>query len=250
MSTHLYCILPNALRGAIPPGLAGVQGARVRALPFDGLVAWVSDAEHGIATSVEGIRAHDGVVEAALETGTTPVPVRFGQRFTDDDACRRALEEKADSLGSVLSNVQGLVEMTLILTPSARRMIRDLEPVIPEMVDEPGKGVGKRYLETLRAREAATGAVRRALDGLAQRLAEAAQSFVLKVSVVEQFARMPFRSISHLISRDAVEPYRRAVTGVDASKEFQFLVVGPRAPYSFCALGASGGGSHGMKLAD
>jgi hypothetical protein len=245
MSTHLYCILPNASRGAIPAGLSGVSGARVRALPFDGLVAWVSDTERGLETSIEGIRAHDEVVEAALDTGTTPVPVRFGQRFSDDDACRRALEDKADSLGTVLSTVQGLVEM-----PSTRKMIHDLEPVLPEMVEDSGPGIGKRYLETLRAREAATGTVRRALDGLAGRLSDAAHRFILRAMVHEQIARLPFRTISHLIARDVVEPYRRAVSAVEASNEFRFLVIGPRAPYSFCALGASGGGAHGMKLAD
>ena len=61
---------------------------------------------------------------------------------------------------------------------------------------------------------------------------------------------MPFRTISHLIARDVVEPYKRAVAAVEASKEFRFLVIGPRAPYSFCALTAGDGGSHGMKLAD
>jgi hypothetical protein len=60
---------------------------------------------------------------------------------------------------------------------------------------------------------------------------------------------LPFRTISHLISRDAVADYKRAVADVPADLEFRFLLVGPRAPYSFCALGDTGG-THGMNLAD
>jgi len=37
---------------------------------------------------------------------------------------------------------------------------------------------------------------------------------------------------------------------VERGREFQFLVIGPRAPYSFCALRADTGGLHGMNLAD
>src|SRR5689334_7761158 len=96
---------------AIPPGLSGLAGERVRVLEIDGLVAWVSDART-IPVSVDGVRAHDAVVEAALDTGTTPVPARFGQRFASDDACREALRNRAASVESVLADVQGTVEMT------------------------------------------------------------------------------------------------------------------------------------------
>src|SRR5689334_14054381 len=133
MTTHLYCVLPQEVHATVPPGLSGLAGAAVRALPVDGMVAWVSDIERGVPVSVDGVRAHDAVVEAALETGSTPVPARFGQRFDNDDACRDALVRQAPSVESLVSTMQGFVEMTLILTPSTRRMIRDLEPVLPDM---------------------------------------------------------------------------------------------------------------------
>src|SRR5262245_60128268 len=124
MTTHLYCVLPHAMRAAIPAGLSGLAGARVRALPVDGLVAWVSDVAREMPVSLDGVHAHDAVVEAALETGSTPVPARFGQRFDDDDACRAALANRSMSVESLLADVQGFVEMTLIITPSTRRMLR------------------------------------------------------------------------------------------------------------------------------
>jgi hypothetical protein len=249
MSTHLYCVLPLDGRAALPAGLLGVNDAPVRARAVGELVGWVSDAERATSVTVDAIKAHDAVVQAALETGTTPMPARFGQRFADDAACAVAIGRHAESIRSVLDGVQGFVEMTLILTPSTRRMIADLEPVLPEMVGET-PGIGRKYLETLRAREAATGTVRRALDALAEKLTDAAHEFIRRASVHESLVRIPFRSVSHLVARELVEQYRTTVQAVRPSADSQFLVVGPRAPYSFSSLVPGDGGFHGMKLAD
>jgi gas vesicle protein GvpL/GvpF len=249
VTTHLYCILPHDMHAAIPPGLSGLAGERVRTLEIDGLVAWVSDIARTIPVSVDGVRAHDAVVEAALDTGTTPVPARFGQRFASDDACREALRNRAASVESVLADVQGTVEMTLILTPSTRRMIRDLEPMLPEMFDADTEAPGRRYLDSLRRREAVTGAVKSAMDELAAMLNRAAGTLVRRATVLEQVSPLPLRTISHLVARNDVSDYKSAVTSVEAGGELRFLLIGPRAPYSFSAL-TDAGGRHGMNLAD
>ena len=250
MTTHLYCVLPNERLGDLPADLRGIDGARVRSIEMEGLVAWISDAERGVPVSIDGVRAHDAVVEAALETGVTPVPARFGQEFASDDACRGALESYSGSVTSLLADMQGFVEMTLILTPSTRRMLRDLEPGIPEMIDPERPGAGLEYMESLRAREAATGSVRRSLDSLAQKLTDATKAFVRRRAVHDQVTRLPLRTISHLVPRSDVANYKAAAFSVASTSELRFLVIGPRAPYSFCALGNSDTGLHGMKLAD
>jgi hypothetical protein len=250
VKTHLYCVLPQDERVAPPRGLSGVAGARVRELPIDGMVAWVSDVERDVPVSVEGVRAHDAVVEAALEMGSTPVPARFGQRFADDAACRDALTSRAESVERLVTTVQGFVEMTLVLTPSTRRMLRDLQPVLPEMFDLDSSGTGRRYLEALKAREDATGSVRTALDELAGRLEAATRDWVVQSASHDQITRLPLRTISHLIARASVPQYQRALDGVGPDGEFRFLLIGPRAPYSFCSLSGEPVGTHGMKLAD
>lgn len=250
MTTHLYCVLPTERQGDLPADLRGIDGARVRSIEMDGLVAWISDAERGVPVSIDGVRAHDAVVEAALETGVTPVPARFGQEFASDEACRGALESYSDSVTSLLANMQGFVEMTLILTPSTRRMLRDLEPGIPAMIDPERPGAGRDYMESLRAREAATGSVRRSLDSLAQQLTDATKAFVRRRAVHDQVTRLPLRTISHLVPRSDIANYKAAAATVASTSELRFLVIGPRAPYSFCALGNSDTGLHGMKLAD
>jgi GNAT superfamily N-acetyltransferase len=256
MSTHLYCILPPTSLAALPPGLTGIGDAAVRALDVGRMVAWVSDTQPRRLSvpykalpdaAVAGIREHDTVVEAALAIGVTPVPARFGQRFTNDEACAEGIGRHAGAIAALLSAVQGLVEMTLILAPSTKRVVADLIPVLPEMV---GEGAGRRYLDALQAREAATGTVRQALDALAQRLTEAAQEFVQRVSVHENLAKMPMRAISHLIARDVVDRYSESVRAVHPTADYRFLVVGPRAPYSFATITSSDGGSHGLRLAE
>jgi len=249
MTTHLYCVLPVDSGGVIPADLTGIAGGAVRALPMERFALWVSDIPPDLPLTIDGVKAHDAVVEAALATGSTPVPARYGQRFESDAACVASVGARAPLLESLLSTVQGLVEMTLILTPTTRRIVRELQPVLPALAADSGPGVGTRYLERLRAREAANGAVRGALDALGRRLADAAQRFVRESAVHEQLTRMPFRTISHLIARELVDQYEAAIRGVPATTESRFLVVGPRAPYSFCALGG-GGATHGMKLAD
>jgi hypothetical protein len=232
----------------MPAGLAGIDAAPIRTLATYGIVAWVSDAVPRSKPTYEGIRAHDAVVQAALDTGTTPAPVRFAQQFESDEACRRELDRVADAIAAMLAALQGFVEMTLILTPSTQRMLRDLEPVIPQPHAE-RSGAGRQYLETLRAREAASAAVRRAMDPLAERLTWAAEPFVRRTTTHAEQLRMPMRTISHLVARDHIEAYRHAVQAVPGGADCRFLVVGPRPPYSFCGLRETDG-HHGIKLAD
>ena len=115
------------------------------------------------------MREHDDVVEAALATGATPVPARFGQQFADDDAC--VAEHRAAGQARCVSARRRAGSRRDDLDPRAVDEADgdELVPLLPEMVDEE-PGVGRRYLETLRARETATGTVRQALDALAQAL--------------------------------------------------------------------------------
>src|SRR5262245_43601439 len=114
MAVHLYCMLPRGGRdsGSVPIGLSGIDGAPIRALVVNGVEAWVSDVDPPRAIPTEGakgqklingVKAHDAVVEAALDTGATPVPARFGQRFDDDDACRVVLERRVEPVSRVLA---------------------------------------------------------------------------------------------------------------------------------------------------
>ena len=117
------------------------------------------------------------------------------------------------------------------------------------MVEPESDGVGRRYLDELRKREMATAAIRTAMDDLADCLTDAAGPLVRRATIHQTATPMPLRTISHLVSRDDLSRYVAAVESVHETAEFRFLVIGPRAPYSFSALSDSGG-AHGMNLAD
>jgi hypothetical protein len=268
MSVHLYCMLPRGSgdAGSVPDGLSGIGGAPIRALLVNGLEAWVSDVQPARAVPAEGrkaqqlisgVKAHDSVVETALDMGSTPVPARFGQRFDDDDACRVALEQRVEPVSRVLTALQGFIEMTLLVTPSTRRMLRDLEPALagadvpePDAFEHAPLGPGRAYLEFLRAKGAGVSEMRGALTRMAERITAAVGAFVRESAEHESVTRMPMLTLSHLIERGAAEAYRAIATAVPTGREFRVLVIGPRAPYSFCALPNGANGSHGMNLAD
>src|SRR3982751_5902236 len=109
MSTYLYCVLTPKADG-LPSGLAGIAGAPVRSLLLDGrdpLEAWVAtvhDSEihaRGDALVAQAL-LHNEIVNAALATGRTPAPARYGSRFADDATCLADLARRRDELLSVL----------------------------------------------------------------------------------------------------------------------------------------------------
>jgi len=177
------------------------------------------------------------------------VPARFGQRFEDDDACVAALQRRAESVSALLDMVSGQVEMTLLVAPSTSRMLRDLEPVLPTSASSSPHGPGRSYLESLRSREDSAGQVRAGAAEFAKRVGAAVGHFVNRATEHQPVTRLPMLTLSHLIARATVDEYRTTAQSVPPGAEFRLLVIGPRAPYSFCALRADDGGGHGMNLA-
>jgi hypothetical protein len=253
MSIHLYCVLPRETRSAVPEGLEGLAGNGVRALPLDtaSLVAWVSEVERSLPVSIEGVREHDAVIDAALNTGGTPVPARYGQRFASDEDCRAALALRATSVASLLDTLQGMVEMTLLFAPTTRRALRELKPAAaaPGAATRPA-GIGRGYLEAVRTRDDRRHEIASLASELAGSVIAAVAPLVRRSLEHTAVAELPLLTVSHLITREAAEEYRIRAERVPASDEIRVLVIGPRAPYSFCTLTGGAVGTHGMKLAD
>jgi hypothetical protein len=253
MSVHLYCVLPDASRSAVPEGLHGLAGHGVRALPLESssLVAWVSEVERSLPVSIDGVREHDAVIDAALGTGGTPVPARYGQRFASDDDCRAALALQAASVTTLVDKLQGMVEMTLLFAPTSRRALRDLRPEAsrPEHPNSDA-GMGRRYLATLRDRDERRRAIAALASELATEVTAAIGALVKRSLEHTAVAELPLLTVSHLIHREAADDYRARAERVVTGDDIRLLVIGPRAPYSFCALAGGSSGTHGMKLAD
>ena len=198
--TYLYCLTAPAAPDP-PPATVGLDGGEVRRLGD----AWVSDvASRSVKASVERIRAHDAVVSAALGTGSTPVPARFGQTFADDNECVAAILAKKESMSAGLARVAGMVEMTVLLHVSA--------PL--------DSSSGTAYLASLSRREHAIDELRAAARVINARLGDCVRESAERVGEGTL-------TLSHLVEREALPTYMDRIRGMDVR------VVGPGAPYSF-----------------
>jgi hypothetical protein len=225
----------------VPETVVGLDDAPVRAIAVDDVSMWVSDAPVlPPSVTVERVQRHDAVVTAALETGATPLPMRYGQHFDSDDEARHYLEERLVELRPLFARVDGKVEMSVVVAPALKKMLRELEPVPTASLDASQRGAGLGYLQQVRDRTEREQLARSAIDALLDRVS----------NVVRKFARAEERQaqargvgvIAHLVDRDDAGAYRAAVEAMRAAKDWQFLVSGPRAPYSFCSIGDGGGG--------
>ncbi len=207
--TYLYCIVAPSAPGPSPATI-GLDGGAVRRLG----PAWVSEVPaRPVRATVERIRAHDAVVAAALETGSTPLPARFGQVFASDDECEQAISAKLGELSAALARVSGMVEMTLLLRAAA--------------APAPDRASGTAYLESLARRERSEDALLRVSREINGRLSP---------YVGESTERVGggVATLSHLVQREALATYRQRVEAeVAGLSEIVVTVVGPTAPYSF-----------------
>jgi gas vesicle protein GvpL/GvpF len=242
MPTYLYCLLVADAAEETPlaevKGVLGLGGAPIRRLRVGyepGIDAWVSTVEEAPSSGADETAAralaHNAVVDAAVATGRTPVPARFGQRFADDEDCTADIARRTPALLALLQRVAGCVEMGVLLAADRAA------PTVPEAPDEarvPRSSepqAGRRYLEALR--------VRAHNDDRARTQAESAIEHVS--SVVRPLVREESHarsaqgswSASHLVPREAVSRYRDAIRQLGHVGEFRLIVSGPRGPYSF-----------------
>jgi len=236
MATYLYCVLAPPKIDAFPTGLTGIAGAPVRTVVSrrdDGLEAWVATIDDATMSPsgralAEQALMHNDVVEAALATGRTPLPARFGSRFVDDMTCLARLNQHENQLSAALSRVAGAVEMSVLLVPIGRSREALTEP--PQR-DEPS--AGRRYLEAVRERTRSNERRRAAADNMCARITSSVAAIVR--GETHNSGSSEIVSLAHLVDLRDLERYRHAVADVAPDGVFRIVVAGPRAPYSFAA---------------
>jgi len=220
----LFCIR-RAGEASPPPGLSVPEGGPVRLIEAGELGAWVCDGE--LPRHLDEVRAHDAVVRAALRS-STPLPVRFGTTFADEEALRRSLQERREELLAGLRRVEGKVEMGI----RVEWLERDPRGERPDRSTEATGG--RQYLEA-RRRELMAAEERR-LRAVA--LLEAVERRI-GVDAAESLQRpLPAPGVAgvmaHLVQRQGVAHYRARVEEVRSDfPEVTLHVTGPWAPYSF-----------------
>ena len=234
MPTYLYCVLAPPSAEGVPAGLAGIAGSPVRALTAPGalLEAWIATVdEEALRVSGRALAAqallHNEVVDAALATGRTPAPARYGSRFPDDAACMADLRRRAGELRAIIDRVAGAVEIPTLLVPHELRT---------KSIEKPSSNdaaAGRRYLESIRARVAEDERRRSTAEHEASRLRASLGDLVRDEA--RSFTAAGVMSIAHLVSREAVDRYREAMASFAAGENFRVVRGEPRAPYSFAS---------------
>lgn len=218
MGIYAYCL--GTAAHPEPPVLDGVEGAPVRLDRAAGFGIWVSDLPRAPAPSLEAVRAHNAVVEAATET-MTPLPFRFGQWFESHDAFVRSIDERREQLGRSLDHVADALEYG----------VRVLDP--QHQAEPPDRTSGTAYLETL-----ATRARQDESDRARGREVAAALRARLGPLVRDERVRLvgagTLASIAHLVARHDTGEYGRSIRRYPSERpELRFLFTGPWPPYGF-----------------
>ena len=217
-----YCI--RRAGDPAPDGIAGPGGDAVRAVEEGGLGIWLSEGEPA-GPDPARLRAYDAVVRAALRTAT-PLPLRYGTAFRDEEAAREALRARREEWLAALERVASRVEMGVqLIGEVGAELDAAPNPVIRS---------GRDFLEA-RKRELGRGEARRveseaALDRVAAHFA----ALGLPTARVVAPAPGVVGSLAHLVHRSDLDRYRSAANAaLIASSPLRLRLSGPWAPYSF-----------------
>ena len=251
MATYLYCVLAPPNPEAIPNGLTGISGSPVRVLVpaatthMEVWVATIDDAALRVSGEALARQAllHNDVVDAALATGRTPLPARFGSRFDDDATCIADVARRSSVLSAILDRVAGAVEMSVLIVP-AGDFLESIAPIAkPERHEA---AAGRRYLEVLRDRTRQAEDQRQAAASEAERLAKALSGIVSGES--RSFRASGVMSVAHLVPLEKVETYRYTLSRLEPGAGVRYVIGGPRGPYSFTGQNGDVGGHDSSSL--
>lgn len=204
-------------------GLTGVGGGAVRLLEAGSLGLWVSEGD-GSGADVQRMREHDAVVRAALETAT-PLPLRFGTIFPDEEVAHRVLESRREEFLEALARVAGRVEMGIRVTwerPVAQPEARAAIHSGTEFLEMRRREIGAAEERRREAEEIVAEIERR----LAHLEAPAARVVLARADVAG--------TLAHLVHRSEITRYLTEVDGArKALPRARLRLSGPWAPYSF-----------------
>lgn len=219
MGLYLYCVTSTGHPG--PGALTGIGGARVQDLEAAGVRGWVSPLDAAPTASLEHVRAHNAVVEAAAEA-QTPLPMRFGQWFETEAELATALAERRPRLEAALERVRDALEFG----------VRVVDPRGAER-PAPDRSTGRAYLEGLARREAEAEAARQRGARVAAEL-RAFLGDLVRDQRVRPGGPESLVAIAHLVARHDTGTYSARVrTFSERQPELRWVTSGPWPPYGF-----------------
>jgi hypothetical protein len=196
-----------------PPRRRGLAQAPLEGIREGALLAVFTRHERSVAEPApDALWRHERVVER-LMLDRTVLPMRFGSQVDDEDALRRFLVERQDSLVAALERVGGHVELG----------VRVLEPAAREAVAVAAPASGRDYLMAKLRDGRRSSSVHEELQALATEARTQARRSGDEV----------LRS-AYLVPRRVVPRFRTAVERLqNAHPDLAILCTGPWPPYTF-----------------
>jgi hypothetical protein len=225
----------------------GVGGAPVVEVVHADLAALVSAVEPPIRAKRRELLSHAEVLNAAIAAGAV-VPLRFGYLFPDEETLiADFLRPRGDELTSLLSELAGLVELTLKGFYRQDAVLAEIVRTNPRIAQLREATRGRSGAATHGARLELGTAVAAELDARSRSDAAAIldelRPLVVDMRVDERAIEGQVLSASLLVERQhvaAVDAVMDAIARRQADR-IEFKYVGPLAPHSFVALSPGGG---------
>lgn len=225
---YLYCIAPSGCRP--DDSLVGLAGRPVEPLEVGPFCVWASTLETMPEATPDEVRAHHRVLDAALATEITPLPLRFGHWLAGADAARARVLERRAGYEATLRVLVGTVEYGI-------RVHDPTLPAMPVIVGEAELADGPRgrvYLNALARRAAVSRSVRQRGESVAAALREAVGTAARRERVEAVGGPGGLVAVAHLVGREDVDAYLAAVDRVrERHPVLRVEVTGPVPPYSF-----------------
>lgn len=210
------------------PGVTGIGGAELASLAVGDLDVVVSNSASIPPTATpETLWQHERVLEALMKDRTV-LPVRFGTRFSGEQAIRAELMSRHEYYVEALERVKGCVEISL------RVFSREVKITQPT-VEKPA--TGRDYMASLMAKAASEREERRRAEALAESLINPLVAFATDyeikvlpspIQLLNAALLVPAERVNevHQVARDLAEQY----------PDLPMVCTGPWPPYSFSSI--------------
>ena len=198
----------------------------VEGLNYPPLTLWIRTAAQPRAPSLEDVRAHHLIVEAAWTAHPAVLPVRFGQWFGSVEELTVAVGAKVGTYAAALERVREAGEFS----------VRILDPALPAPEPEGAAVSGTEYLRAAAERARRRSALEERGRAEAGKLEEALRGLVQDERVEPFASAHGLATVTHLVARAVEREYIRAADAYAAERpELRFLRTGPWPAWSFSA---------------
>jgi len=251
MQHLLYCIFVHE-KNSPTVRIAGVDGQPIGIVSHNGLSASVSPCiEANLTPDIARIQAYQKVIER-FNHRRTIIPMRYGCLFPNKESIARHLGQRGRYYLSLLSELNGSVEMGIRVMMSAR-IGSDVSDVSDRSEQEaaPTSNTqfppsGKEYLTARKAHYCREDHNLEETEQLIAQLPAAFSGLFLRfkseLAPTRQTGRTvsasdnPLLSLYFLVRRNSVESFREAFRRVASRGPHKLLLSGPWPPYNFVTL--------------